>query len=346
MTVSTDVLAIAVAGLGALLAVALVAFAGHACWYAPHERRRRERLAALRAATRPLAAGQPLDGAGRAAIAKAPRELQLELLASLLPSVGGDVVEQLRRAVDRPRLLASAERSCGSRRWRRRLRGVRVLTLLGCGDAVVPPLLDDSRPEVSAAAVEWAAEHPSPATVDRLVALLGEASPFTRITVMDTLIRLGPAVVPQLADAIDDGAGPAALEVAARIGDVRLRPSARRRLSDPDPAVRAWAGRLLGALGDEQDAAATVALLSDDHADVRAAAAVALGRLRYWPAAGALGKRLRDPAWRVRRDAAHGLLALGPTGRLTLERALRDDDEFARDMARHALDLPESALPA
>jgi hypothetical protein len=37
---------------------------------------------------------------------------------------------------------------------------------------------------------------------------------------------------------------------------------------------------------------------------------------------------------------------LGAPGELLLERALRDEDGFARDMARQTLDLPEVALPA
>jgi hypothetical protein len=47
----------------------------------------------------------------------------------------------------------------------------------------------------------------------------------------------------------------------------------------------------------------------------------------------------------VRRNAALALRALGPTGELLLQRALRDEDAFARDMAQQTLDLPEAVLP-
>jgi HEAT repeat protein len=87
-------------------------------------------------------------------------------------------------------------------------------------------------------------------------------------------------------------------------------------------------------------------MLDDPEPSVRAAAAVALGRLGHWPAAPAIAARLRDPVWVVRRDAALALRGLGPAGELLLERALRDEDGFARDMARQTLDLPEAALPA
>jgi HEAT repeat protein len=107
-----------------------------------------------------------------------------------------------------------------------------------------------------------------------------------------------------------------------------------------------WVARLLGALGGEEHAAAVRERLGDEAPEVRAAAAVALGRLGDWSSAPAVAERLRDPSWRVRRDAALALRALGPAGELLLERALRDDDEFARDIARQTLDLPEAALPA
>jgi HEAT repeat protein len=166
---------------------------------------------------------------------------------------------------------------------------------------------------------------------------------------MDSLIRLRRHAVPSLARAIADPRGPAApvaLEVAARIADPALAAPAEARVADPDPRVRAWVARLLGALGGAEHAAAVGRLLDDPEPEVRAAAAVALGRLGHWPAAPALAALLRDPAWRVRRDAALALRALGPAGALLLERALRDEDQFARDMARQTLDLPEAALPA
>ena len=71
-----------------------------------------------------------------------------------------------------------------------------------------------------------------------------------------------------------------------------------------------------------------------------------LGRIGHWPAAPALAKRLQDPAWLVRRNAALALRSLGAPGELLLGRALREDDRFARDIARQTLDLPEPMLPA
>jgi HEAT repeat protein len=138
----------------------------------------------------------------------------------------------------------------------------------------------------------------------------------------------------------------AALRVGAAIGDPRLAAGARARLEDPEPTVRAWAVRLAGAVGGDENAAAVVQRLTDSAEEVRAAAAVALGRLGHWPAAPELAARLGDASWLVRRNAALALRALGPAGELLLGRALREEDRFARDIARQTLDLPESMVPA
>jgi HEAT repeat protein len=110
--------------------------------------------------------------------------------------------------------------------------------------------------------------------------------------------------------------------------------------------VRAWAVRVAGAVGGDENAAAVEYRLADEAPEVRAAAALALGRLGHWMAAGPLGARLGDPAWEVRRNAALALRSFGSPGELLLNRALRDDDAFVRDMARQTLDLPEVSLPA
>jgi HEAT repeat protein len=202
---------------------------------------------------------------------------------------------------------------------------------------------------VRAQAAEWAAGHPDPDVVARLTAMLDDPRGLARFTVMDSLIRLGASAVEPLGEEIDAARGVAAvaaLRVGTAIGDPRLAPHARRRLDDEDPAVRAWAGRLVGAVGGDENATAVEGRLADPAAEVRAAAAVALGRLGHWPAAPQLGERLGDPAWIVRRNAALALRSFGAAGELLLNRALREDDRFARDIARQTLDLPEVSLPA
>jgi HEAT repeat protein len=202
---------------------------------------------------------------------------------------------------------------------------------------------------VRAAAAEWSAGHGTEPLADGLLRMLADPEPLTRVTAMDSLIRMRRAAVPSLVRALEGERTdtlPIVLQVAARIADADLAGPATARRGDSDPAVRMWVARLLGAIGGEEHTATVRELLDDPAPEVRAAAAVAIGRLGHWPSAPALAERLRDPVWRVRRDAALALRVLGPTGELLLERALRDEDAFARDMARQTLDLPDAALPA
>jgi hypothetical protein len=351
MTLTELLLDLALA-LAALLIATLFLLVAHGTWRALSDARWRKPLAEARSALAQTADRLELAPEGAKALERLPADRRIDLFAELAQSVAGAPRSALAEAAAELGVIERAERWCGSRSWRRRLRGARLLTTLGGGEEAVPPLLADSRPEVRAQAAEWAAGHGSQANVRRLTAMLDDPLGLARFTVMDSLIRLGAAAVEPLRDTIAAGANgggrgaEAALRVGAAIADPRLAPAARERLEDDDPAVRAWAVRLVGAVGGDENAAAVVGRLDDPADEVRAAAAVALGRLGHWPAAPALAQRLSDPAWVVRRNAALALRSLGPAGELLLGRALRDEDRFARDIAQQTLDLPEPMLPA
>jgi HEAT repeat protein len=335
--------------LAALLAGSIALLVLHGLWRVAATAYWRKPTTAARAALAQTADRLELTPGAAKALRRLPDRRRIDLFAELAPSVAGAPRSALADAACDLDVVARAEGWCSSRRWRRRLRGARLLTTLGGGDTVVPPLLGDDRPEVRAQAAEWAAGHPDPEVVATLTGMLDDPRGLARFTVMDSLIRLGAAAVEPLGRTIDAATGlsaVAALRVGTAIADPRLAPSARRRLDDPDPAVRAWALRLIGAVGGDENAAAVAERLGDEAAEVRAAAAVALGRLGHWPAAPRLGERLGDPAWLVRRSAALALRRFGPAGELLLNRALRDEDAFARDIARQTLDLPEVTLLA
>ena len=358
-----DVLLDVALGLAALLLATLILLVAHGTWRVLSDARWGRPLAEARAALAQTADRLVLAPDDAKALQRLPDDRRIDLFAELAQSVAGAPRSALAAAASELGVIERAERWCGSRWWRRRLRGARLLTTLGGGEDAVPPLLADPRPEVRAQAAEWAAGHGSDANVRRLTSMLDDPLGLARFTVMDSLIRLGAAAVEPLRDTIAKGgrgsavggdgragggrgSAVAALRVGAAIGDPRLVPAARERIEDDDPAVRAWAVRLVGAVGGDENAAAVVSRLEDPADEVRAAAAVALGRLGHWPTAPALAEHLRDPAWVVRRNAALALRSLGPAGELLLGRALRDDDRFARDIARQTLDLPEPMLPA
>jgi HEAT repeats len=347
----TDILLYVALALAALLLATLVLLVAHGTWRSLSDARWRRPLAEARTALAQTADRLELAPADARALERLPDERRIDLFADLAQSVAGAPRSALAEAAAELGVIARAERWCGSRWWRRRLRGARLLTTLGGGDHAVPPLLEDPRPEVRAQAAEWAAGYGSEANVRRLTTMLGDPLGLARFTVMDSLIRLGASAVEPLRDTIvaaeaGQGAVVAALRVGAAIGDPRLAAAARERLEDEDPAVRAWAVRLVGAVGGDENASAVVGRLADPADEVRAAAAVALGRLGHWPAAPELAARLSDESWLVRRNAALALRSLGPAGELLLGRALREEDRFARDIARQTLDLPEPMLPA
>lgn len=335
--------------LAALLVGSVALLVTHGIWRVISEGYWRTPTAAARRGLAETADRLELTPEAAHALRRLPARRRIDLFAELAPSVAGAPRTALADAAADVGVVERAERWCSSRRWRRRLRGARLLTTLGGGDQAVPPLLGDDRPEVRTQAAEWAAAHPDPDVVTALTGMLDDPRGLARFTVMDSLIRLGAAAVPRLGETIDAATGVAAvaaLRVGTAIGDPRLAPAARRRLDDDDPTVRAWAVRLMGAMGGDENAAAVAERLADPAEEVRAAAAVALGRLGHWPAAPQLGERLGDPAWTVRRNAALALRSFGPAGELLLNRALREDDPFARDIARQTLDLPEVSLPA
>nr|MBA2348214.1 HEAT repeat domain-containing protein [Solirubrobacterales bacterium] len=240
-------------------------------------------------------------------------------------------------------LISRAERWCTSRRWWRRLRGVRLLGLLGRGDDVVPRLLHDANPDVRAEAAAWAAGSRSPAVVERLLELLEDPETLCRFAVKDSLLRLGEPVVDPLARRLPILEGVAlreALTIAAALAEPRLRDPALALLGHRDPAVRALASDVVGRIGGVAAAERVAELLSDPDPAPRAAAARALGHLGHWRTAAQLTPLLRDPAWDVRRAAGVALRGLGAPGTLLLRRALADADPFAADMARQLLELP------
>jgi len=218
-----------------------------------------------------------------------------------------------------------------------------MLTLLDGTPPEMVPLLDDRRPEVRAQAAEWASDHPDAATVDRLVAMLGDPAPAARFAARDSLVRMGAAAADALASSIGSLSEPmldVVLEVAAPIAEPRLLAPALELTGHPSAGVRCRAVTLAGAVGGEHAVTALDRALGDPDPSVRAAAATALADLEHWPAAPALAHMLEDEAWDCRRAAGLGLLRLGEPGRLFLNRALASEDRFAADMARHVMDLP------
>jgi HEAT repeat protein len=122
----------------------------------------------------------------------------------------------------------------------------------------------------------------------------------------------------------------------------------RPLLEDVTAEVRAQAALALGRIADPRDVSALTGLLDDPVADVRATAAFALGLLGEASASEALSGLLADPDAGVRARAAEAIVRIGAPGAAALlEPALGDaNDEVASMALLRAWRLQDATLVA
>jgi HEAT repeat protein len=157
------------------------------------------------------------------------------------------------------------------------------------------------------------------------------------------------AAVPRLVRSLAGSEVPRAIAGGALLAmGAKAAPGLRMLLDAPDAAVRANAIELLGFTGDASDADALDAALHEndaiaasqwrEYAEVRAAAARALGRIGTRRAATGLRDALDDPAPFVRTAAAHALGRIGDRDAFdALVRQASEDDYDPAQAAAQAL---------
>lgn len=313
---------------------------------------RRPRVAkALRHARKALAAiasGEPVTSGDLRALRALPGMEQVELLADLTSSVSG---LEARRISDLARAAGLIERAlqlCRSRWWWRRLTGCRLLAACGSSESeITAALFRDPSAHVRTEAAVWAGERRSVHDVPELMAMLADPAPACRFASKNALVRMGDLATSQISAAMTamHPLAFSALEVAAAAPfPAYLRPALA--LADSNSRrLRALAAVLLGSLGGGEASLYLMKLVADGDATVRAAAARSLGKLVHWQAAPLLAEALRDPMWDVRKEAAAALASMGGVGQLYLFRAVNGADQFAKDMARQVLGLPDKGVP-
>jgi hypothetical protein len=278
---------------------------------------------------------------------KLPRSVQASAFLEVSANLSGASKERLRFVAQQVGLLDYARKLCENWLWTRRLRGSRILSGLDVPDPLVLTLLVDRQPVIRAQAAEWAAAQPSVPVITAMLRLLADPATQARFAVQTALLRMGSVAAGPLATYLERNSGKAAeagLRVAESLADARFGDAALRLSRTDDATIRAASAKLLGAVGGAPAAERLSELMYDAAPEVRAVAAQSLGRMQHWQAGSLLAKGLCDSTWRVRRQSALALRALGAPGTLFLRRALKGDDRFAADMAQQILDLPAAAL--
>lgn len=285
----------------------------------------------------------PASGEKLAVVYALPRRIRISLFINLAEYFSGTQLKTLTNIAQRFHVVQHGEKLCRSRRWSRRLLGIRLLTALGEGDDIIPSLFHDPSPIVRSEVVHWAADHPCTVIIEHVLRALTDADGFCRFAAHNTLHQISAAAVEPLKHYLASQTGRAlehALAVAASLGHEAFADLAGKLVAHSSPAIRKLALDTLARSGSLQFAPLVIDRLNDPVSSVRQAALRTLGHLRCWQAAPAMGRLLGDPVWMVRQEAGTALHSLGAPGILVLRQKLLHSDRFVTDMARHMLGLP------
>jgi HEAT repeat protein len=257
------------------------------------------------------------------------------------------------RGAERERLAGLAEESGLVRKYfsrlraRNRWRKARAAENLGYfgGPGAVGPLtelLSHQDETVRAVAARALARIGTPDAAGALARTLNDPSELTRMRMAENLERIGPLATEPLLEALENG-DPRAQVFAARIlGNLRAAeagPSLRRAMIGGSLTdVRAQAALALGRIGNPEDVPALKEAAGDEDWPVRAQTANALGMIGDLSTVPTLQKLSVDGEWWVRLNASRSLANIGPAGERALAEILEGDDSFARERAAATLE--------
>jgi HEAT repeat protein len=214
--------------------------------------------------------------------------------------------------------------------WWRRALALRALGLLQARDhtAQIIAALDDTHPDVRAAALDALTDEQDPAALQAVVVRLHDMS-LHRGRRGAALKAFGSDCEPFLLEwsEVDPENRLDYIHALAICGTARSRPALCRWTRDPRVLVRATAFEALAYVGLDDDAArVAIEGLESDEPSVRAMAAYAL---RGWQGPGDAAARLAphlDDEWAVAVSAARTLQSMGPAGSVELQaRSTRQD---------------------
>lgn len=202
-------------------------------------------------------------------------------------------------------------------------------------DALIATLCHDPELNVQEDAT-WALVRIGPASVEPLIQALRDPSAAARHNAAHTLGKIGDRrAIDGLIAALGDGDAPVRLKAAyalGQIGEARGAEGLVSLLADPDLNVRWMAAEVLERLKAVE---AVLPALSHAEAEVREQAAAILGLIGDERAVEGLVGAARDEAWAVRVAAIQALAEIGDRDALLSLGDLRDDpDPRVRAMAK------------
>ncbi len=260
------------------------------------------------------------------------------VLLEFIQRVRGIERDRLGRAFDELGYVDSNLEQLRSARWWFRAEAAEKLGLSGARRATehLASALNDEVPEVRIRAATALGKVGGRASVIPLIGALNEPNRWSTIRIADILTGMGTDVVHELVQSWDDlshSGRLAAIDIFGRIRLLDAVPWLRQRLLDEHADIRARAAHALGAIAEPGSAGPLQDVLNDPEWPVRAMAAKALGRIRHRGSIPMLTACLRDREWWVRANAAESLRLIGPEGIEALIGMLDDQDNYARHQA-------------
>ena len=279
---------------------------------------------------RALAGDEPARGELVAGPARHRLALAWLLIEPLIEDRDPERIAGTRAIAQAISVLELADRYLRSRLWWRRALALRALGLAQARDHT-PRLiaaLDDSHPDVRAAALDGLTDMHDPRALQAIVVRLHDTS-LHRGRRGAALKAFGSDCEPFLLEwsEVDPANRLNYIHALAICGTARSRPALCRWTRDARVEVRATAFEALGYLGlDEDSARVAMSGLESDDSQVRAMAAYAL---HGWQGPGDAAARLAlrlDDTWAVAVRAARTLRSMGQAGVVELQaRAPRQD---------------------
>jgi len=266
------------------------------------------------------------------------------LMVEYLSVLRGAERERLARLAEESGLVRTYFSRLHSRHRWRKARAAENLGYFGGPGAVGPltELLSYPDETVRAVAARALARIGTPDAAEALARTLNDPSELTRLRMAENLERIGPLATGPLVEALESG-DPKAQVLAARIlGNLRAAeagPSLCRALHEGTLTdVRAQAALALGRIGNPEDVLEIQKAAEDEDWPVRAQTANALGMIGDLSTIPTLQKLTVDREWWVRLNASRALANIGPAGERALAEILEGENRFARDRAAATLE--------